>query len=92
MKKDKKDTMIYDETVPGKFRYNETETRRKILNIGKFLKIEGDVIAVLNKYDRALAKCTNLSERKMIAEMGAAEIQKLFDGKDELLVNGKKII
>ena len=72
--------------------YSEKETRRRLLNTAEEYGIRKDLEQILDKYDRALKKCTNEKERLHISECGAAEIHRLFSFSGDLTVNGKVII
>lgn len=71
---------------------SEFDTRKSILNMAERFNCKEDVIAILDKYDRALKNCTNIQERKYISACGAAELHKYFYCKGNLIVDGKEIL
>jgi len=72
--------------------YDEKETRRRLLVTAERLGCKQDILAIMQKYDRALARCTSENERQHIAAMGAAEIYNYLGCKGGLSVNFNQII
>ncbi len=76
---------------PGAKVMDEKETRRRILNTGRQLGCEADMIIIFNETDRLLTNCTDQKEREHIAQFGALRLHMLLGGRGELEINGKKI-
>ena len=72
--------------------YSEYETRRNLLSTAEYFGCKKEMLQIFDKYDRALKKCTNETERKHIAACGAAEIHRLFGCSGSLEVDSKVII
>lgn len=73
----------------------EQETRRRLINMARNLggpTAVHDVKNILDKYDRALKKCTNENERIFIKHAGAAEIHNYFNFPGNLVVGGREIV
>jgi len=73
----------------------ELETRKRLINMARNLggpTAEHDVKIILDKYDRALKKCTSNEERTCIKHAGIAEIHKYFGFAGNLVVGGKELI
>lgn len=71
---------------------SEKETRQSIMAMAKKLGCEKDIIAIFDKYDRALKNCTNETERKHIAHTGIVELHKYFYCKGNLVVDGVELL
>lgn len=70
----------------------EQETRKRLLATAKKLNCEKDVLAIMDKYDRALLNCTNEEERKHIAHTGIVELHKFFYCHGNLVVDGIELL
>ena len=74
---------------------SEYETRIKVFaNCREHYgpEAERQLRLTFDKWDKVLAKCTNLEERKHISVMASAEIYKMMNYAGGLSVNGKVII
>lgn len=69
----------------------EQETRRKVLNRCKQLGCYNEAIAIFNKYDKLLYKCTNQKERDDIAKLGIYEMYVLMEKGGKLYVKNELI-
>ena len=71
---------------------NERQSRAGLLAKARALNCEGDVKQILEKYDRALLKCTNEQERYQISITGLAELHRFLYCAGPLIVNGQEIL
>ena len=71
---------------------SEQQFRHALLKRAKTLGCDGDLKLILEKFDKALANCTNEVERRHIAQCGAAEIHLLFGCRGGLVINGQTVI
>ena len=71
---------------------SEQHFRQALFQRAKDLGCDGDLKILFHKFDNALAGCTNPTERKHIAQCGAAEIHKLFGCRGGLVIDGQQII
>ena len=71
---------------------NEQKSRADLFATARELGCEQEVKLILEKYERAMLKCTNDQEREHIAITGLAEIHKLMGVRGPLVVNGREIL
>ena len=70
----------------------EQHTRKYILELATLQGCYGEAVQIMDKYDRLLAGCTDVAERKHIAIMGITELHKLLNVQGALIVNGVEIL
>ena len=70
---------------------SEQETRRRLLKHARLVGCEGDMIKLLDKYDKLMRNCTNDKERKDMSKLGNYEIWKCLGGGGELYVDGNLV-
>jgi hypothetical protein len=61
-----------------KFKSNEYESRKHLINWARDYGIEGDLIKIFSKTDSMLRACADPIERKRIAVAGILEVNNLF--------------
>jgi hypothetical protein len=73
-------------------RKSEIETRKNIIEQARTVGMEEQAIKILDRYDSAIKNAKNNFERQHLAQMGAAELHKLFGCQGPLVINGKEIL
>ena len=70
----------------------EAETRKKILEQARSVGMEEQVLKIFARYDEAMKNAKDEFQRKHLAQLGAAELHKLFGCQGPLVIGGQEIL
>lgn len=87
-----KKKLIPNKLSPTGYVVSEKDSRASVMSQARYYGYEQEAKQIFEKYDKALAKCTNPKERAHIAACGAAELHTLIGCRGSLEVDGKLVI
>jgi hypothetical protein len=90
--KDIKSFINEEQNLQPKRKLSEVEMRQRAINQAKAQGCEMEVRMLFDKYDNLLKNCSNPIERKHIAITAIAELHRILNCQDSLIINGVEVL